>query len=194
MACTTTSILGSVPRSPAMGASPVTSVSMPAAPGKCTRLRCCAMTRQPATAKALAHAAPKPSAGTEHKHMGSGSHGVQSRVDEVTLIVKNMASIHNCLTSHTRISKMNSQFDWTLVRSFLAALEQGSLLGASRTIGSSQPTVGRHISELESQLGVVLFERTGRGLLPTDMAIQTGRLGAFDGSRRTAASAQRLRR
>jgi DNA-binding transcriptional LysR family regulator len=36
----------------------------------------------------------------------------------------------------------------------------------------SQPTVGRHIAELESQLGVVLFERTGRGLVPTAMALQ----------------------
>lgn len=67
---------------------------------------------------------------------------------------------------------MNNQFDWTLVRSFLAALEQGSLLGAARQLKSSQPTIGRHIAELESQLGVVLFERTGRGLLPTDMALR----------------------
>ncbi len=67
---------------------------------------------------------------------------------------------------------MNNSFDWTLVRSFLAALEQGSLLGAARVIQASQPTIGRHIAELESQLGVVLFERTGRGLLPTDMALR----------------------
>lgn len=67
---------------------------------------------------------------------------------------------------------MNNSFDWTLVRSFLAALEQGSLLGAARVIKASQPTIGRHIAELESQLGVVLFERTGRGLLPTDMALR----------------------
>lgn len=67
---------------------------------------------------------------------------------------------------------MNNSFDWTLVRSFLAALEQGSLLGAAKVIKASQPTVGRHIAELESQLGVVLFERTGRGLLPTDMALR----------------------
>jgi DNA-binding transcriptional LysR family regulator len=53
------------------------------------------------------------------------------------------------------------------VRSFLAALDQGSLLGASRVLKVSQPTLGRHIAELESQLGAVLFERTGRGLVPT---------------------------
>ena len=62
---------------------------------------------------------------------------------------------------------MTQTFDWSLVQSFLAALDQGSLLGAARVLNSSQPTVGRHIAELESQLGVVLFERTGRGLLPT---------------------------
>jgi DNA-binding transcriptional LysR family regulator len=84
---------------------------------------------------------------------------------------------------------MNSQFDWTLVRSFLAVLEQGSLLGASRMIGSSQPTVGRHISELESQLGVVLFERTGRGLQPTDMAIRLA-----DSARSMEAGALQLQR
>ena len=61
---------------------------------------------------------------------------------------------------------MNQTFDWSLVQSFLAALDQGSLLGAARTLNASQPTIGRHIAELESQLGVVLFERTGRGLLP----------------------------
>jgi DNA-binding transcriptional LysR family regulator len=65
---------------------------------------------------------------------------------------------------------MNSQFDWTLVRSFLAVLDHGSLLGAARATQLSQPTVGRHIAELEAQLGVVLFERTGRGLLPMDTA------------------------
>ena len=67
---------------------------------------------------------------------------------------------------------MNKQFDWQLIRSFLAALEHGSLLGAARVLGSTQPTIGRHIAELESQLGVVLFERTGRGLLPSQMALR----------------------
>lgn len=66
----------------------------------------------------------------------------------------------------------NKSFDWSLIRSFLAALEAGSLLGASRRLGFSQPTVGRQISELESQLGLVLFERTGRGLSPTASGLQ----------------------
>jgi DNA-binding transcriptional LysR family regulator len=63
-------------------------------------------------------------------------------------------------------------FDWTLVRSFLAVLDHGSLMGAARAMHTSQPTVGRHIAELESQWGMVLFERTGRGLVPTGDALR----------------------
>jgi DNA-binding transcriptional LysR family regulator len=67
---------------------------------------------------------------------------------------------------------MNSSFDWGLLPTFLAALERGSLLGASKQLGISQPTAGRHIAELEAQLGKVLFERTGRGLKPTALALE----------------------
>lgn len=84
---------------------------------------------------------------------------------------------------------MNNNFDWALVRSFLAALEQGSLLGAAKVIKASQPTIGRHIAELESQLGVVLFERTGRGLLPTETALRLA-----DAARAMEAGAHQLAR
>ena len=67
---------------------------------------------------------------------------------------------------------MPHAFDWSLIRSFLAALDAGSLLGASRSIKTSQPTLGRHIAELERQLDVVLFERSGRGLVPTPTALK----------------------
>ncbi len=69
-------------------------------------------------------------------------------------------------------TRMMHGFDWSLVRSFLAALDHGTLLGAARHLKTSQPTLGRHIAELESQLGVVLFERTGRGLVPTATGLQ----------------------
>lgn len=62
-------------------------------------------------------------------------------------------------------------FDWALMRSFLTVLERGSLLAAAHALGSSQPTLGRHVAELERQLGVTLFERTGRGLVPTKPAL-----------------------
>ena len=61
-------------------------------------------------------------------------------------------------------------FDWTLVRSFLAVLDAGSLTGAARRLGAQQPTLSRHVAELEAQLGVPLFERTGRGVVPTAAA------------------------
>ncbi len=67
---------------------------------------------------------------------------------------------------------MNSLWDWSLVRSFLAVLEHGSLLAAARQLQTSQPTVGRHVAQLEAQLGVVLFDRTGRGLIPTHSALR----------------------
>jgi DNA-binding transcriptional LysR family regulator len=58
-------------------------------------------------------------------------------------------------------------FDWALVKSFVAVLDAGSLSGAARQLHAQQPTLSRHIAELETQLGVPLFERTGRGVTPT---------------------------
>ena len=60
---------------------------------------------------------------------------------------------------------------WELCRSFLAVLQEGSLSGAARALDLTQPTVGRHVSTLEAQLGVALFTRSQAGLLPTDAAL-----------------------
>ena len=59
--------------------------------------------------------------------------------------------------------------DWSRIQSFLAVAETGSLSGAARALGVSQPTVGRHIEGLERALGTELFERHARGfhLSPT---------------------------
>jgi DNA-binding transcriptional LysR family regulator len=64
-----------------------------------------------------------------------------------------------------------ASFDWTLVRSFLAVLDAGSVTAAARQSGAQQPTLSRHVAELEAQLGVPLFERTGRGVTPTGAAL-----------------------
>ena len=61
-------------------------------------------------------------------------------------------------------------FDWSLIQTFIAAFDTGSMLGAARRLGVQQPTVSRQIAELESQLGAALFERTGRGVSPTATA------------------------
>ncbi len=58
--------------------------------------------------------------------------------------------------------------DWTLVRSFLATAEAGSLSAAARELGLTQPTLGRHIQELEQILGLTLFVRSQKGLVLTE--------------------------
>lgn len=62
---------------------------------------------------------------------------------------------------------------WELMRSFLAVLVEGSLSGAARTLGQTQPTIGRHVAELEASLGgTALFVRSPRGLIPTEAALE----------------------
>ncbi|HHB80437.1 MAG TPA: LysR family transcriptional regulator [Aliiroseovarius sp.] len=66
------------------------------------------------------------------------------------------------------MDKPLSALDWTLVQAFLAVAETGSLSGAARALGSSQPTLGRQVRTLEETLGVPLFTRRPRGLSLTE--------------------------
>ena len=60
---------------------------------------------------------------------------------------------------------------WDHYRSFLAVLQEGSLSRAARALGLTQPTLARHIEQLEASLGgLALFARSPRGLTPTDAA------------------------
>jgi len=61
--------------------------------------------------------------------------------------------------------------DWDLFRTFLAVLDEGSLSGAARRLGVTQPTVGRQIEALEAELGAPLFTRSAGGLQPTETAL-----------------------
>lgn len=65
---------------------------------------------------------------------------------------------------------MTSRIDWALWRSFLAVADMGSLSAAARTLGLTQPTVGRHTDVLESAVGQSLFLRTPQGLTVTEVA------------------------
>lgn len=56
------------------------------------------------------------------------------------------------------------KFDWNRARAFLVTAEEGSLSAAARALGMSQPTLGRQVSALEEELGVLLFDRVGRRL------------------------------
>jgi DNA-binding transcriptional LysR family regulator len=66
---------------------------------------------------------------------------------------------------------MTTSIPWEYYRSLLAVLKHGSLSGAARALGITQPTAGRHIAALEKALGVTLFTRSQLGLLPTEMAL-----------------------
>lgn len=58
-------------------------------------------------------------------------------------------------------------FDWNQLRSFEAVAREGSLVAVSRKTGATQPTLSRHIKELEKSLGIQLFDRTANGLILT---------------------------
>src|ERR1700677_5298706 len=64
-----------------------------------------------------------------------------------------------------------AQLPWDLYRSLLAVLRQGSLSAAARDLDLTQPTLGRHIAEIEEALGVSLFVRSQSGLAPTEAAL-----------------------
>jgi DNA-binding transcriptional LysR family regulator len=65
---------------------------------------------------------------------------------------------------------MAKPISWELYRSFLAVARTGSLSGAARNLRLTQPTLGRHIDELEQALGTPMFTRSPQGLLPTETA------------------------
>lgn len=63
-------------------------------------------------------------------------------------------------------------FDWNRARAFLVTAEEGSLSAAARALGMTQPTLGRQVTALEKELGVVLFERAGQGLILTPSGLE----------------------
>lgn len=65
-----------------------------------------------------------------------------------------------------------SEPSWDLYRSFLAVMREGSLSAAARTLAMTQPSLGRHIRELENALALALFTRSPQGLVPTDAALR----------------------
>lgn len=62
--------------------------------------------------------------------------------------------------------------NWDWYRTFLAVLDSGSLSAAGRAMGLTQPTVGRHIDQLEAALGLKLFTRSFDGFAATEAALE----------------------
>jgi len=101
-----------------------------------------------------------------------------------------MKGIHFCMDWRA------VKFDWNRARAFLVTVEEGSLSAAARALGMSQPTLGRQVSALEKELGVVLFERIGSGLELTPSGLelleQVRSMGAAANRLSLAASGQSL--
>jgi DNA-binding transcriptional LysR family regulator len=66
---------------------------------------------------------------------------------------------------------IDAELDWSLWRTFLAIVREGSLAGAGRETGVSHPTVRRHLEALEAALKAPLFTRSPSGLEPTGLAL-----------------------
>lgn len=58
---------------------------------------------------------------------------------------------------------MNDSYNWNDLKLFLAVARANGLSGAASLTGVSAPTLGRRMGELESRLGMVLFERHQSG-------------------------------
>jgi DNA-binding transcriptional LysR family regulator len=69
---------------------------------------------------------------------------------------------------HSPKTSPDGGLDWNLLRSFAAVVEEGSLSKAAHRLGLTQPTLGRHIRQLESWFGEPLFDRLADGLRPTE--------------------------
>ncbi|MGH8702000.1 MAG: LysR substrate-binding domain-containing protein [Burkholderiales bacterium] len=62
------------------------------------------------------------------------------------------------------------RLDW--LKAFRAVMQTGTATGAASIILRTQPQVSRMIASLEACLGLELFEREGRRLIPTEQALQ----------------------
>lgn len=62
--------------------------------------------------------------------------------------------------------------DLNLVRIFAAVIEEGSVTGAAERLRMSQPAVTQSLNRLRQTTGRVLFEKQGRGIAPTQEALQ----------------------
>jgi DNA-binding transcriptional LysR family regulator len=60
--------------------------------------------------------------------------------------------------------------NWNLLRSFIAIYETGTLTGAAQRLATTQPSMGRHLRELEESLGETLFVRSPGRLKPNARA------------------------
>ncbi len=81
---------------------------------------------------------------------------------------------------------------------FLAALEHRSFSAAAETLHMAQPSLSEQVRRLEAELGVQLFQRGGRGLVPTEAGVRLREhaqrvLDDVEGAREAVAETRELR-
>lgn len=64
------------------------------------------------------------------------------------------------------------------MRTFMRVLETGSFTAAAAALGVGQPTVSKHVSRLEAQVGATLLERSTHELAPTPAGAELYRRSA----------------
>jgi DNA-binding transcriptional LysR family regulator len=74
------------------------------------------------------------------------------------------------------------------LKTFVAIAREGSLTRAAERVFTSAPAVSAQLKALEDELGVKLFERTPRGMTPTEAGLRL-----LEEAQRTLASAMRMR-
>lgn len=57
------------------------------------------------------------------------------------------------------------------LRAFIRTIERGSITGAARDMGVSQPAVSKLIRNLETHTGARLLERSSRAVKPTPIGL-----------------------
>jgi DNA-binding transcriptional LysR family regulator len=62
---------------------------------------------------------------------------------------------------------MSNVIDWPMLRALLAVAEEGTMTGAAKVLGTSQPTVSRLIRAAEAVAGDYLFFRDETGFTPS---------------------------
>jgi DNA-binding transcriptional LysR family regulator len=86
-------------------------------------------------------------------------------------MLKRSSTSHKTVPEITPAKSPGPQFDdWNLLRSFLAIYETGTLTEAARRLNTTQPSMGRHLRELEGLLAETLFVRLPGKLKPNERA------------------------
>ncbi len=79
----------------------------------------------------------------------------------------------NCMAGMQNYMEWQTiKFDWNHAKAFLVTAEEGSFTAAANALNTTQPTLGRQVTALEEELGVILFDRVAGRLKLTRCGMQ----------------------